>query len=277
MLGIDLDKLESIKNKQEIIDFLVDNNIIKEKKFKENLAYEKEIEKLQLEMVRLQSYVVDKKKRVLVIFEGRDTSGKGGTISRIIQNMNPKKFRVIALPKPTETEKGQWLFQRYFKGLPNEGEIVFWDRSWYNRAVVDPVFGFCTEKQYQQFMHQVNDVERLLVEDGIEITKIFLSISKKEQKKRLKDRAKNPLKEWKLGELDKQAQDKWDDYTQYINLMLAQTATALNPWIEIKTDDKKKARLAVMNFLLCKIEDFDKRDLISNSDVIIKHEGNGNF
>ena len=259
MLGIDLNKLESIKNRQEIIDFLVDNDVIREKKFKENLAYEKEISKLQLEMVRLQSYVVDEKKRVLVIFEGRDTSGKGGTISRIIQNMNPKKFRVIALPKPTDTENGQWIFQRYFKGLPNEGEIVFWDRSWYNRAVVDPVFGFCTEEQYQKFMYQVNDVERLLVEDGIEVIKIFLSISKKEQKKRLKERAKNPLKGWKLGELDKKAQNKWDDYSKYIDLMLKKTSTSLNPWIEVNTDDKKKARLAVMNFLLCRIEGFDKK------------------
>lgn len=125
MLGIDLDKLEQIKNKQEVIDFLVENNVIKEKKFKEELAYQKQLEALQLEMVRLQSYVVDKKKRVLVIFEGRDTAGKGGTISRIIQNMNPKRFKVAALPKPTDVEKGQWVFQRYFMNLPNEGEIVF--------------------------------------------------------------------------------------------------------------------------------------------------------
>lgn len=183
MLGIDLKKLEEIKDKQEVIDFLVDNNIIKEKKFKASLAYEKELANLQLEMVRLQSYVIKNKKRVLVIFEGRDTAGKSGTIASLIQNMNPKRYRTVALPKPTEIERNQWIFQRYFKNLPNEGEIIFWDRSWYNRAVVDPVFGFCTDKEYNLFMNQVNDIERYLVEDGIEIVKIFLSISKKEQKK----------------------------------------------------------------------------------------------
>ena len=165
MLGIDFKKLEEIKDKQEVIDFLVDNNIIKEKKFKASLAYEKELAILQLEMVRLQSYVIKNKKRVLVIFEGRDTAGKSGTISSLIQNLNPKRYRTFALSKPSEIEKNQWIFQRYFKNLPNEGELVFWDRSWYNRAVVDPIFGFCTDKEYNLFMNQVNDIERIFAED----------------------------------------------------------------------------------------------------------------
>ena len=272
MLGIDLKKLEEIKDKQEVIDFLVDNNIIKEKKFKASLAYEKELAILQLEMVRLQSYVIKNKKRVLVIFEGRDTAGKSGTISSLIQNLNPKRYRTFALSKPSEIEKNQWIFQRYFKNLPNEGELVFWDRSWYNRAVVDPVFGFCTDKEYNLFMNQVNDIERYLVEDGIEIVKIFLSISKKEQKKRLEERGNNPLKEWKLGELDQMAQDKWKVYTKYIKLMLAKTGTNLNPWIEFKSDDKKEVRLAVMKYLLCKIEGFDNKGLKCENKIIIKHE-----
>lgn len=275
MLGIDLNKLESIDNKQEIIDFLVDNNVIKEKKFRENLAYERELEKLQLEMVQLQSHVVNQKKRVLIIFEGRDTSGKGGAISRIIQFMDPKKIRTVALSKPTDEEKKQWIFQRYFKNLPKEGEIVIFDRSWYNRAVVDPVFGFCTEEKYNLFMKQVNDIERFLTEDGITIIKFFLTVSKEEQKSRLEGREKDPLKQWKYGDLDRLAQDKWDDYTKYINLLLEKTGTKLNPWIEIKTDDKKIARLAIIDYILNKVEGFNFDKIEQESEVLIKHDGNG--
>lgn len=276
MSEFDLNDLEKISNKQEIIDFLVDHNIIKEEKFREQLAYEKELAQLQLDLVRLQSHIVDTEKRVLIIFEGRDASGKGGTISRVIEYMNPKKYKVITLPKPTEQETGQWYFQRYLAHLPDKGEIVFFDRSWYNRAVVEPVFGFCTENQYQLFMQQVNDVEKLLAEDGINVIKIFLSISKEEQADRLNERKTDPLKHWKLGSLDQQAQDKWEVYSSYIEKLFEQTSTLTNPWYEIKTDDKKEARLAVMKLILTKIKGFDCKDLLANDECIIKYKGNGN-
>lgn len=276
MAEFDLKDLEAINNRQEIIDFLVDHDIIKEEKFKNQLAYEKEIAILQKELVRLQSYVVDHKKRVLVIFEGRDAAGKGGTISRIVQNMNPKKYKVMALPKPTEIEAGQWYFQRYFCYLPNEGELVFFDRSWYNRAVVEPIFGFCTVEQYQQFINQVNVVENLLQEDGIEIIKIYLSISKKEQAKRLNDRRTDPLKQWKLGSLDVQAQDKWDDYTKYIQLLFEKTGTKNNPWFEVVTDEKKDARLATMKIILNRVKGFDPTiKPLQNIEIIKKHQDGG--
>lgn len=272
MAEFDLSDLEKINNQQEIIDFLVDHDIITEKNFKKQLAYEKELASLQVEMVKLQSHVVDHKKRVLVIFEGRDAAGKGGTISRIVQNMNPKKYRIAALPKPTEQENGQWYFQRYLNHLPHVGEIVFFDRSWYNRAVVEPVFGFCTEEQYHLFMHQVNDVERLLQEDGIDIIKIYLSISKEEQAARLEERRNDPLKRWKLGSLDQQAQEKWDDYSHYIQMLFEKTSTTNAPWIEVNTDNKKKARLAVMKHILCAIKNYKVEGLTDEVDVIIKHQ-----
>jgi len=270
MAEFDLNDLEAINNKQEIIDFLVEHDIIKEKKFKKQLEYEKQLAQLQLEMVKLQSHVVEKKRRVLIIFEGRDAAGKGGTISRIVQNMNPKKYRVVALPKPTEIESGQWYFQRYLKQLPNEGEIVFFDRSWYNRAFVEPVFGFCTDEQYKKFMNQVNHVEQLLVDDGIEIVKIFLSISKEEQADRLEDRRTDPLKQWKLGSLDKDAQNRWEVYTKYINVLFKQTSPSPNPWIEVKTDDKKEARLEVMQYLVNRLGNYIEQ-LYPTSESIIKH------
>lgn len=272
MAEFDLKDLETISNKQQVIDFLVEHDIIKEKKFRKQLEYDKLVAELQVELVRLQSYVVDNNKRVLVILEGRDAVGKGGTISRVTQNMNPKKYRVEALPKPTAIESGQWYFQRYFKKLPNEGEIVFFDRSWYNRAVVEPIFGFCTDEQYDKFMKQVNEVEHLLIEDGIEIIKIYLSISKEEQAARLEERRTDPLKQWKLGSLDKQAQEKWDDYTKYISLLFEKTGTKENPWIEIKTDSKKEARLAMMRYLLCNIKGFDPKGTTADDEVIIKYE-----
>ena len=276
MSEFDLNDLEKISNKQEIIDFLVDHNIIKEKKFRNQLAYEKELAQLQLELVRLQSHVVDTGKRVLVIFEGRDASGKGGTIVRIVDHMNPKKYKVIALPKPNEQESGQWYFQRYLSHLPNKGEIIFFDRSWYNRAVVEPVFGFCTNSQYQLFMQQVNQVEQLLVDDGIDVIKIFLSISKEEQAERLAERKTDPLKKWKLGALDQQAQEKWDVYSSYIEKLFDQTSTSSNPWYEVKTNDKKDARLAVMKLMLCKVKGFDCKSLVADDECLIKHSGDGN-
>lgn len=253
MAEFDLNDLEKINNKQEIIDFLVRHYIIKEKKFKEQLAYEKELKELQEKLLEIQSKVIQENKRVLIIFEGRDAAGKGGTISRISEFLNPKKYRVEALPKPTEIEQGQWYFQRYFKELPNAGEIVFFDRSWYNRAVVEPVFGFCTEEQHTKFMKQVVEIEKLLQDDGIILVKIFLSISKEEQAERLQDRKDDELKQWKLGALDQKAQELWDVYTNYIDKMFQQTGTESSSWLEIVTDDKKTARLLAMKLVVAQL------------------------
>lgn len=248
MAEFDLDDLEKIASKQEIIDYLVDKNIIKEKKFLNQLEYEKEIDRLKVRMLELQSHIIEAKKRVLIIFEGRDAAGKGGTISRTIEYMNPKKYHVVSLPKPTEAETGQWYFQRYFSKLPNEGEIVFFDRSWYNRAVVEPVFDFCTDDQHEVFLNQVNEVEKLLQEDGIILIKIFLDISKKEQADRLQERKDDPLKQWKLGSLDQQAQELWDKYTHYIDKMFERTSGI--PWNIITTDDKKEARIEALKVIV---------------------------
>jgi len=227
----------------------VDNKIIKEDKFLEQLAYEKEMDHLHKKLNAMQADVIHSKKRVLIIVEGRDAAGKGGTISRITEFMNPKRYQVVSLPKPTEIESGQWYFQRYLKKLPNKGEIVFFDRSWYNRAVVEPVFGFCTDEQHERFLQQVNEVEKLLIDDGIILIKLFLNISKEEQAERLEERKNDPLKQWKLGDLDQQAQELWDKYSHYIDKMFRTTA-ASSPWTVINTDKKKVARLESIKYIL---------------------------
>ncbi len=253
MAEFDLEDLKDIYNNPEIIDYLVEKKIIKREKFLEQYAYESELNKLQLEFVALQNQLLEQNKRVLILFEGRDAAGKGGTIERLTQNLNPKKMNIVSLPKPTELERGQWYFQRYLTHLPNAGEIVFFDRSWYNRAVVEPVFDFCTKEQYKVFMKQVPSLEQLLIEDGIILIKIFLSISKKEQQSRLESRKKEPLKQWKLGTLDQQAQEKWDVYSEYIEKLFSKTSSKENPWIEINTDDKKLARIAAFRYIIAKL------------------------
>lgn len=257
MAEFNLSDLEQISLSREIIDLLVEKGIIKEKKFLKQLAYEKELDLLQTEMLRLQEQLIQDKKRLLLIFEGRDAAGKGGAIARTISKMNPKNYRVTVLSKPTENEKKQWYFQRYIEHLPMKGEVVLFDRSWYNRAAVEPVFGFCTEAEYQSFMKQVLAFEQLLVDDGIVLMKFFLNISKKEQFKRLESRKKDPLKQYKLGVLDQQAQEKWNDYSFYIDKMLNSTHLPNVPWVEITTDDKNKARLEVMKYILRNFEDFE--------------------
>lgn len=271
MAEFDLSDLEKINKSEEVLDFLVANNIIKEEKFRKQLAYEKELTNLQFELLRLQQYIFKNKKRLLLIFEGRDAAGKGGAISRMIAKLNPKKTRVVALPKPTEEEQGQWYFQRYTKQLPNVGEIVFFDRSWYNRAVVEPVFGFCSDQQYTKFMEQVNPFEHLLIDDGVIMMKFFLTISKEEQQQRLKARREDPMKQWKVGDLDEKAQDKWDDYTHYINKMLKQSSTKKSPWIEVVTDDKKEARLEIIKYLLSNVVGFTCDHILKNDKIIKIH------
>lgn len=206
--------------------------------------------RLQTEMVRMQNWVKENNKRILIIFEGRDAAGKGGAIMRFIRFINPRHYKVVALNKPTEIENGQWYFQRYINKLPNPGEIVFFDRSWYNRAVVEPVMGFCTEEHYDVFNKQVVVLEKMLVEDGIKIIKFWFSIDIEEQKNRLADRKTNPLIQWKMSTVDMQAQLKWDDYTKYKLQMFENTANPTSPWVVIKGNDKDKARKEAMRYVL---------------------------
>jgi len=225
-----------------------------------DLEYEKELVQLQVELIKLQNWVYENKKRVMIIFEGRDAAGKGGAIKRFIQYLNPRKFRIAALPKPTEVEMGQFYFQRYFKHLPDPGEIVFFDRSWYNRAVVEPVFGFCTKEQYERFMKEVPEIEHSLTSDGIILIKFWFSINKKTQEKRFKDRLTNPLKRWKLSPIDKKAQQMWDKITWYKEEMLSKTHTSYAPWIIVDSNNKKRARLESIRYVLSNIPYEGKKD-----------------
>ncbi|MGB5418537.1 polyphosphate kinase 2 [Algibacter sp.] len=217
-----------------------------------SVNYEKELLKLQAELVDLQQWVAKHKKRVCILFEGRDAAGKGGAIRRFTEHLNPRSMRVVALTKPTDVERGQWYFRRYIKELPDPGELVFFDRSWYNRAVVEPVMGFCGEEAYNKFMVQVTEFEHMLYEDGVIIIKFWFSISKDEQERRFDSRMANPLKEWKFSEVDKQGQILWDKYTYYKEQMYSKTHTSFSPWIIIKTNNKKEARLESMRHVLSK-------------------------
>ena len=209
---------------------------------------------LQTEMVRLQNWLIESGQRVIIICEGRDSAGKGGAIMRFIRFINPRHYRVVALNKPTKEEKGQWYFQRYIQHFPNPGEIVFFDRSWYNRAVVEPVMGFCSPEQYEMFIRQVVQFENLLIEDGVIVFKFWFSIDKEEQNDRLEERKTNPLISWKLSTVDMEAQLKWDDYTNYKERMFKNTATENSPWVVIKGKDKDLARKEAMRYVLKNIE-----------------------
>ena len=219
-----------------------------------NLEYEDQLYKLQSELVNLQEWVSKNKKRVCIIFEGRDAAGKGGAIRRMTQHLNPRTRRVVALAKPTEIEQGQWYFRRYIKEMPNPGELVFFDRSWYNRAVVEPVMGFCTQEQYNKFMIQVSEFEQMLNEDGIILIKFWFSVTKDEQLRRFKSRIESPLKKWKFSQVDQEGQNKWDLYTHYKDQMFAHTHTTYNPWIIIKTNNKKEARLESLRHVLSRFD-----------------------
>lgn len=212
--------------------------------------YEKELERLQVELVTMQRWVAKSGARVLVIFEGRDAAGKGGAIKRIMQYLNPRAARVVALPQPSEREKGQWYFQRYIERLPTQGEIVLWDRSWYNRAVVERVMGYCTDEQYELFIDQVPIVEKMLVDDGIIFIKYWFSVSDKEQQKRFKSRLKDPMRRWKLSPTDLESITKWEDYSRAKDAMFEATDSEHAPWWTIDSDDKKAARLNAINHLL---------------------------
>lgn len=212
--------------------------------------YELELKKYQSKMIELQDWVMKNRKRVVIIFEGRDAAGKGGAIRRITAHINPRHFRVVALPKPTQDERDQWYFQRYVNELPKPGHIVFFDRSWYNRAVVEPVNGFCTEEEYRIFMDQVNPFEKMLTESGLYLIKLYFSISKEEQKARFDDILNSPLKRWKMTPVDEKAQELWDEYTQYKKKMFEHTNTEMNPWKIINANKKTSARLQTIRHIL---------------------------
>jgi polyphosphate kinase 2 len=214
------------------------------------IEYEKELKELQIELLKLQNHVKDKGLKILLIFEGRDAAGKGGTLKRMTEHLNPRGARVVALDKPSDVEKTQWYFQRYTHHLPSAGEIVFFDRSWYNRAGVEPVMGFCTEDEHQRFLHQVPEYERMLVNSGIILFKFYFSVSKHEQAKRFKERKIDPLKQFKLSPVDEKSQDLWDKYTIAKHSMLFASHTTLTPWIIIRSDNKKKARLNCIKHVL---------------------------
>ena len=216
-------------------------------------TYEKQKFKLQVELLKLQSWVKESGQRVVIIFEGRDAAGKGGTIKRFMEHLNPRGARTVALEKPSEVERGQWYFQRYVQHLPTNGEIVLFDRSWYNRAGVERVMGFCSDKEYRDFMRQVPEFERHLVHSGVHLIKFWFSVSQAEQRRRFKEREGHPLKQWKLSPIDKASLDKWDDYTRAKEDMFFETDTADSPWTVVKSDCKKRARLNAMRYVLHKL------------------------
>jgi len=263
-----------LRNRDELMalaqekDINIDNHL-------DNLEYEKELRRLQVELVNLQRWIKKNNKRVAVIFEGRDASGKGGCIKRFKEHLNPRSMRVVALNKPTEVERGQWYFRRYIKELPNPGEIVFFDRSWYNRAVVEPVMDFCDKEQYDKFMVQVPEFEHMLYEDDLKIIKFWFSVSKDEQKKRFDKRLKSPLKQWKFSPVDVKGQELWEKYTFYKDQMFSRTHTPFSPWTIVKTNNKKTARLESMRHVLSQFDYDGKGDsganLFPNPNVILRY------
>ena len=223
-------------------------------------VYETEKKKLQIELLKVQSWVKESGQRIVSLFEGRDAAGKGGTIKRYMEHLNPRGARVVALEKPTETERGQWYFQRYIQNLPTAGEMVFFDRSWYNRAGVERVMGFCEPQEYLLFMRQAPELERMLVASGVHLFKFWFSVSREEQLRRFVSRYSDPLKHWKLSPVDVQSLDRWDAYTEAKNAMFFHTHTKDAPWAIIKSDDKKRARLNCIRYFLHHL-DYPNKDV----------------
>nr|WP_298994472.1 polyphosphate kinase 2 [uncultured Polaribacter sp.] len=236
---------------------LIDKEPLSVEKALRYIKYEKNLKKLQVELIRLQTWAIKNEERIIIVFQGRDAAGKGGAIRRITERINPRHMRIVALPKPTKDEQSQWYFQRYVEQFPKAGEMVLFDRSWYNRAVVEPVNGFCTQEEYEIFMNQVNDFERMILESGIHLVKIYMSISKKEQAKRFAEIKGDPLKQWKMTKLDERAQALWDQYTEYKNAMFEKTNTEISPWKIIRANRKTEARINVINHILKSIP-YDK-------------------
>jgi polyphosphate kinase 2 len=222
-------------------------------------VYEEDYAALQIELVKMQAWARETGQRVAVVFEGRDAAGKGGSIKRFLENLNPRGARVVALSKPSDVERGQWYFQRYIEHLPSAGEVVFFDRSWYNRAVVERVFGFSSDEERERFFLQVPEFEEMLVQDGVRLFKIWLTVSRAEQLRRFQAREGDPLKHWKLSPIDIKSLGKWDEYTEAIKAMFARTHTDAAPWTVIRADCKRRARLSAFRHVLSAL-DYDGKD-----------------
>jgi len=232
----------------------------------ETLAYDKELLKLQVELLKFQNHVKEQGLKILMIFEGRDAAGKGGTIKRITEHLNPRGARVVALEKPSDRETTQWYFQRYVTHLPAAGEIVMFDRSWYNRSMVEPVMGFCTEREHHKFLNDAPKFEKMIVDEDIKIFKFYFSVSKAEQAKRFKERETDPLKQYKFSAVDKESQKLWNEYSLAKFMMLSSTHTIVAPWTVIKSDDKKKARINCIKHILNYV---DYPDKIKDSEIVV--------
>ena len=257
--------LKLLNKNKALIDLISKDNTTLTKTLR-YVRFERELKKLQVEMIKLQNWISEKNKKIIIVFEGRDSAGKGGAIRRAIQNLNPRKLKVVALPKPTKTEQGQWYFQRYVEHFPRNGDIVFFDRSWYNRAVVEPVNGFCSPEQYENFMGYVNDFEKMITDDNIILLKLYFSISKETQKKRFNEIKNSPLKKWKFTEVDSKAQDFWDEYTKYKDKMFKKTNTKVAPWNIILADRKTDARISAIKLVLDNIP-YDKATDIHSKEI----------
>ncbi|MEM6601544.1 MAG: polyphosphate kinase 2 [Verrucomicrobiota bacterium] len=243
-----VERVKSVKSKKQLISASYPYQ-----RTMKGSEYDKVIQLLQIELVKMQSWVIHSGEKIVAVFEGRDAAGKGGTIKRFTENLNPRGAHIVALAKPSETERGQWYFQRYVSQMPTTGEIAFFDRSWYNRAGVEHVMGFCTPHEYLEFMRQTPEFERMLVRSGIRLFKFWFSVSREEQLRRFMWRAKDPLKQWKLSPMDVESLGRWDQYTKAKESMLFHTDTADCPWTVIRSDDKKRARLNAIKYLLNQI------------------------
>ncbi len=288
----EIDTQEELKHKSK--NYSRERKILKQKGKKvqiwvkkETLEYEKELTQLQIELLKLQNYVKDQGLKVLMLFEGRDAAGKGGTIKRITEHLNPRGARIVALGKPGDIEKTQWYFQRYTQHLPSAGEIVLFDRSWYNRGGVEPVMGFCTTEEHHEFLREVPEFEKMLVKSGIILMKFYFSVSKKEQARRFKKREIDPLKQYKLSPVDKESQKLWDNYTIAKFSMLMASNTDISPWIVVRSDNKKQARLNCIKYILSQVNypnkeednlfEIDKEVLISGTQEIEMMEKENKF
>jgi polyphosphate kinase 2 len=260
-----VERVKQCKSKKDIV-----SPVYPYKRMMKKSDYESDIKLLHIELVKMQAWTIQKGERIVIVFEGRDAAGKGGTIKRFKEYLNPRGAREVALAKPTETEKGQWYFQRYVEEMPTRGEIVFFDRSWYNRAGVEHVMGFCTPHEYLEFMRQAPEFERMLVRSGIRLYKFWFSVSREEQLRRFLSRARDPLKQWKLSPMDVESLGRWDQYTKAKESMLFYTDTADAPWTIVRSDDKKRARLNAIRFLLNSLPYHGKdKELVAALDPLI--------
>ncbi|MDF1824621.1 MAG: polyphosphate kinase 2 [Verrucomicrobiales bacterium] len=258
-------RVKGTKDKKQIISSVYPYDRVMKK-----AEYERQIALLQIELVKMQAWAIQTGEKVVMIFEGRDAAGKGGTITRFTENLNPRGAHIVALPKPTDRERGQWYFQRYVANLPTSGELVFLDRSWYNRAGVEKVMGFCPPRDYLEFMRQAPEFERMITRSGVKLFKFWFSVSREEQLRRFLSRAQDPLKQWKLSPMDLESLGRWDEYTEAKESMLFYTDTADAPWTIVRSDDKKRARLNAIKYLLNSLPYSGKDEaLLSDMDPLV--------